>query len=310
MQLWCTTRRHHTIDFIAVVGSVALLIAGGVFVVAPLLRRLVMQKAAHAAAVAIDPHWFAVIHESVPATRHLTGEERTRLLKASRDLLTTRHWEGSGGLDLTDDMRLVIAAQACLLTLEVPGEPYPGLREVLVYPAGFLPKRACDPRKWVVTSASERPVPELGEAWGNGSIVLGWEAALEGARDPRDGQNLVIHEFAHQFSYDHHLVPISISEAVVLAGNAGFGTFTEPSPVVPDVDAWRRVLEESYDRLCAKGAAPTTLDKYGTTNLDEFFAVASEAFFERPAQLAKEDGALYAQLVALYRQDPARRLDV
>lgn len=232
------------------------------------------------------------------------------MLKASRELLNTRHWEGAGGLNLTADMKLVIAAQACLLILAVPGEPYPGLREILVYPSRFLPKRARDPRKWIVTSASERPEPELGEAWGNGTIVLGWDAALEGALDPSDGQNLVMHEFAHQFSYDHHLIPLSISQDVVLAGNAGFGTFVEPSPVVPDVDAWRRVLEESYDRLCAKGTAPTTLDKYGTTNLDEFFAVASEAFFECPAQLEKEDGALYSQLVALYRQDPSRRVDV
>lgn len=301
-------RRRYTIDFLGVILTVGLLIAGGVLVVAPLLRRFVTQHALRDDATAIDPRWFEVLDASVPAARHLTAIERTRLLKMSRELLNTRRWEGCGGLDLEPDMRLVIAAQACMLTLGIPAEPYPGLREILVYPSGFLAKRACDPRKWVVSSSAERPVPELGEAWGNGTIVLGWDAALEGARDPGDGHNLIIHEFAHQFAYDHHLVPLPVSQQLMLAGFPGSGAFAEPSPLVSDADAWRRVLEESYDRLCAKGAAPTILDKYGITNLDEFFAVASEAFFERPVELATEDGALFAQLVALYRQDPSKRL--
>ena len=80
------------------------------------------------------------------------------------------------------------------------------------------------------------------------------------------------------------------------------------APVVRDPEKWHRVLSASYDRLCAKGSAPTVLDKYGTTDLAEFFAVATEAFFERPAELEAEDGELYAQLVALYRQDPTTRI--
>ncbi len=263
------------------------------------MRRIVIGEAERQDAVAIDPHWFSVLDRSVPWASGLTSPERARLLKAARELLNTRHWEGCGGLTLDADMRLVIAAQACLLTLGIPGEPFPGLREILVYPAGFLARRVRDRRKWTVSSTGEQPTPELGEAWTNGVIVLGWEAAREGASDPQDGQNLVLHEFAHQFAYDHHLVPAPVSQAIVLE---------DVSPVVRDAEAWGRVLRESYDRLCAKGVAATVLDKYGTTDLAEFFAVATEAFFERPAELRREDGELFAQLVSLYRQDPSTRI--
>lgn len=288
-----------TLDFLAVVVSAGVLIALGVFVIAPLMRRLVMREAQRVDAVAIDPRWISVLARSVPGARGLTSEERTRLLKAARELLTTRRWEGCGGLVLDENMKLVIAAQACLLTFAVPGGPFPGLREILVYPAGFLARRVRDRRKWVASNTNEPPTPELGEAWTNGVVVLGWEGARDGASDPQDGQNLVLHEFAHQFANDNHLVPASISDA---------GLFASVSPAVRDPEKWHRVLSASYDRLCAKGAAPTVLDKYGTTDLEEFFAVATEAFFERPAELEIEDAELYAQLVALYRQDPTTRI--
>lgn len=299
-----------TLDFLAVVLSVGILIGLGVFVISPLMRRLVMREARREDAVAIDPHWFAILERSVPGARGLTAAERTRLLKAARELMNTRQWEGCGGLELNEDMKLVIAAQACLLTLAIPGDPFPGLREILVYPAGFLARRARDRRKWIASTTNEPPTPELGEAWTNGVVVLGWEGAREGAADPQDGQNLVLHEFAHQFANDHRLVPASISETVLFEESSGFGRYEEPSSVVPDAERWRRVLAESYDRLCARGGAQTVLDKYGTTNLAEFFAVATEAFFERTAELRSEDGELFAQLVALYRQDPRSRIGV
>jgi Mlc titration factor MtfA (ptsG expression regulator) len=287
------------LDFLAVVLSVGILIALGVFVIAPLMRRLVMREAQRVEAVAVDPRWFSVLERLVPGARGLTSAERTRLLKSARELLITRRWEGCGGLVLDEDMKLVIAAQACLLTLAVPGEPFPGLREILVYPAGFLARRVRDRRKSVASNTNEPPTPELGEAWTNGVVVLGWEAAREGASDPQDGQNLVLHEFAHQFANDNYLVPASISDAAL---------FEAVSPVMRDPEKWHRVLSASYDRLCAKGSAHTVLDKYGTTDLAEFFAVATEAFFERPAELKLEDAELYAQLVALYRQDPTTRI--
>lgn len=246
-------------------------------------------------------------------TRGLSEPERTKLLRGARDLIDTLHWEGCGGFLLTADMQLVIAAQACLLTLGIPGEPFPGLREVLVYPSTFVPRRVCDPRKWLAASEPQRAVPLVGQSWSNGTIVLGWEGALAGAGDPHDGHNVVFHEFAHELASEHHLTPPSVSVAILPAGALGglpTGGRIEWRPGVPNVGAWRRVFEESYERLCAKveAQAASVMDRYGATNHSEFFAVATEAFFERPRELMAEDQDLYSQLSAFYRQDPAHRV--
>lgn len=273
------------------------LIALGFFVIVPALRRLVAAEVRRESVVEVEPHWYSILEQRVPAARALSQLDRTRLLKSARGLITTRHWEGCGGLALDLEMQIVIASQACILTLAVPGDAFPGLREILVYPAGFLAKRGRDVRQWIGTADHEQPVPELGEAWGNGVIVLGWEAALEGATDSTDGSNLVFHEFAHQFAYERHLTPPPI-EFAALPG------FADIRPVVKDPDAWRRVLDESYGRRCDKRDALSVLDTYATTNLAEFFAVATEVFFERPEALQAEDAELYAQLVSLYGRDP------
>jgi Mlc titration factor MtfA (ptsG expression regulator) len=244
----------------------------------------------------------------VPAAKELTPEQRSRLLLLSRELIDTRHWEGCGGFVLDTDKKLVIAAQASLLTLATPGAPFPGLRAILVYPEGFVAGRVRDMRKWVPTSEPAEPSPELGESWTDGTVILGWDAAISGAVDARDGKNLVIHEFAHQFAFDNHLVPASISQAILPEGWFGFEKPWERLPNVPDVELWLRTLRESYERRVAIGDASSALDAYAMTNYSEFFAVATEAFFELPAMLKSEDAALYGQLAALFHQDPAAAL--
>jgi MtfA peptidase len=288
-----------------------LLIVGGLVTLGPLLSRVLEKKTLREDAKPIPTHWEAVLEKSVPLTRRLSGAERTKLLRGARDLIDTLHWEGCGGFQLTADMQLVIAAQACLLTLEIPGEPFPGLREVLVYLSTFVPRRVCDPRKWLASSEPHREAPLLGESWSNGTIVIGWEGALAGAAHPQDGQNVVLHEFAHELASEHHLTPLPVSVAILPAGAIGGMPTGEPvewRPGVRDVDAWRRVLEDGYQRLCAKVEAGTAsvMDKYGATNHSEFFAVATEVFFERARELKAEDPDLYGQLGAFYRQDPAR----
>ncbi|MGE3525177.1 MAG: zinc-dependent peptidase, partial [Gemmatimonadales bacterium] len=180
---------------------------------------------------------------------------------------------------------------ACLLTLEMPGDPYPTLRTVLVYPSSFFAARSPDLRKWSGTSVPEPPLHELGEAWSNGTVVIAWEAAMLGGADAADGHNVVIHEFAHLIDFQLQITP-----ALHLPARDGVGAA-----------GWARVLTDGSERLAQllSLGLPSVLDSYGTTNLAEFFAVATEAFFERPEELRAEYGELYRQLSGLYRQDPA-----
>ena len=275
-----------------------MLLTGGVFALRPLLLRLAEGGARRREDAPLPSGWLSLLDTSVPAARHLSEPERMRLLSASRELIATRRWEGCRGLTLTEDMKVVIAAQACLLTRAISGEPFTGLREILVYPTTFVSRHVCDPRKWLESSDPQRAVPELGESWSNGVIVLSWDAVLQGAANPADGHNAVLHEFAHELAYEHDLTP---PDPAILAFRG------EWRPRVADPERWRSVMENSYEQLCGKVEAntPSVLDEYGATNRAEFFAVATETFFERAGELRTEDPELYALLCTFYAQDPA-----
>jgi Mlc titration factor MtfA (ptsG expression regulator) len=183
-------------------------------------------------------------------------------------------------------MQIIIAAHACMLVLEHHGEPYPGLRNILVYPGTFQPRRF----SWTPSADTEQEDPLLGESWKHGIVILAWDSAREGASDPADGHNVVLHEFAHQL-------------------DGASGNF-DGVPRIPDATAlssWTAMLQSDFDRLIrdAEAGTPGVLDHYGATNQAEFFAVATEAFFERPAELQLERPALYEALRIYYRQDPA-----
>jgi Mlc titration factor MtfA (ptsG expression regulator) len=296
---------------VLIIAGVGLALAAGIFAVRPLLRGVLAMEARRDRKRPLPQGWMASLEKSVPLTRRLSAAERTTLLLGARELIETVHWEGCGGFTLTPDMQLVIAAQACLLTLAIPGEPFPGLREVLVYPAAFVPRHVCDPRKWLASSEPQRAVPLQGEAWGRQVIVLGWEPIRAGVADPQDGHNVVLHEFAHELDAEYQLTPPALAAAVL--PRVRWGGVVGPVewwPRVPDAAAWRRVLEESYERLCAQvdAGTPSVMDHYGATKPAEFFAVATEVFFERPRELKEEDPDLYGQLQGFYRQDPASAL--
>ncbi len=285
-------------DRILVLFASGLVVLGAVLTLRPLLLRLSRRDALRRQSQPLPPEWLSLLDQNVPATRHLGDEQRLRLLRSSRELIRTRHWEGSGGLVLREELQLTIAAQACLLTLAMPGEPFPSVREILVYPRTFVPRRVCDPRKWLQASEPQRALPLLGESWGNGVVVLSWDAVREGVENPSDGHNVVLHEFAHELDFERHLTPPPLD------------SLADMRPSVADPEQWRRVLEDSYERLCGKieAHAPSALDAYGGTSIAEFFAVATETFFETPVALAHEAPELYAQLRSLYQQDPGRSL--
>lgn len=268
-------------------------------VVVWLLRRAAIGAARHAAAEPLHESWLRLLDSNVSASRGLTTAERVRLLQLSRDLIGRAHWEGCRGVVVDETMQLVIAAQACLMTLRMPGEHYENLREILIYPSTFVPRPAC--RKLVRTSVGEdEPVPELGETWTDGVVVLAWDSVQEGARDPHDGHNVVYHEFAHILANEHDLDPTHLHASL-------FGPEEPGIPDLPNPDKWLRVLDASFQRLTRRLAAgqPSVLGDYAATKMAELIAVATEAFFEKPRELRGEDPEFYAQLSAFYRQDPA-----
>jgi MtfA peptidase len=279
---------------VVAVGS-GLIILVAVLVLRPLLLGLSERAESRAESQPLPLDWLSFLDRAVPASRHLTDAQSDKLLRLSRELMHTRHWEGCRGLVLTEEMQLTIAAQACLLSLELPGEPFPLVREILVYPGTFVAHHIRDRRDW---QAERRDMPLLGESWGNGVMVLSWDAVQAGARQSDDGDNVVIHEFAHELDFEWNLTPF----------NPPWLAETPPYVAVPA--GWRDVLKQSYERLCAKVEqhTPSALRAYGATNIHEFLAVATETFFEKPVELAREEPDLYAQLVSLYRQDPARSL--
>jgi Mlc titration factor MtfA (ptsG expression regulator) len=231
--------------------------------------------------------WRSLLASRVPLTDRLSPVQRERLLLKMQSLVQGCRWEGCAGLRLTDEMQVVIAAHACLLVLEQPGEPYPSLRNILIYPGTFRPRRF----SWTPSAEGEtQEEPSLGESWKQGVVILAWDSAEAGARDPGDGENVVLHEFAHQL-------------------DATSGQF-DGTPRLLDAAAlgsWTRMLDVNFEQLVSEAEAGThgVLDHYGATNRAEFFAVATEAFFERPTALQQERPALYDALRRYYGQDPA-----
>ncbi|HEX6615403.1 MAG TPA: M90 family metallopeptidase [Gemmatimonadales bacterium] len=254
---------------------------------AALLRWLLGPRPRTSTFPAVPAAWRPLLPSRIPLARRLTPAQRERLLVKMQQLIQGCRWEGCAGLRLTEEMQLTIAGHACLLVLEQPGEPYPYVRNVLVYPGTFRPRRF----SWTPSADADAVGdPTLGESWKQGVVILAWDSAEAGARDPRDGRNVVLHEFAHQ-----------------LDGTSGQFDGTPRLPDATAITSWAAMLEVNFDRLVteADAGAQGVLDHYGATNRAEFFAVATEAFFETPADLQRERPELYDALRSYYRQDPA-----
>ncbi len=236
------------------------------------------------------PGWLAVLERNVPYYHRLTPAEQAELRGHVQVFLHEKRFEGCGGLQMTDEIRLTIAAQACVLLLGRPTGYYPRMQTILVYPAAYVvPPSRFGPSTFSPTGEAQE---RLGESWYRGPVVLSWDDVRKGAGDARDGHNVVLHEFAHQLD----------SEDGAMDG----------TPLLPGRSryvAWARVLAREYERLIddLDRHRRTVLDEYAADDPVEFFAVATEAFFETPAALRRRHPQLYRQLKDFYRQDPAER---
>ncbi len=260
---------------------------GAVWLLARLGRHLLERRARGEAERPIPPGWLAVVRNQLPSVAALPATEQTELLHHAQGLLTAFAWEGCGGLRLTEEMRLIIAAQAALLTWKRTEVSFPRLKTILVYPSTFRPAAGF---QWVAVPDQQEEPPALGRSLASGTIVLAWDDVLRGAASPNDGHNVVLHEFAHQLDSADGLTD---------------GVPTLPPAITPD--SWEHALRHAYHQLARPTAsgASSPIDRYGLTNRAEFFAVATESFFERPAAMRKAYPELYQQLAGFYLQDPA-----
>lgn len=230
-----------------------------------------------------SPDWDSILKENLPPYAKLTPTLRQQLQDGIRIFIAEKSFEGCGGLTMTDEIKVTIAAQACMLLLNRQVEYYPRLDSVLVYPSTYLAGN-----KPTLSQPEEGPA-RLGESWTTGAVVLAWDSVKRGAANFHDGHNVTMHEFAHQLDQDDG----TADGAPILAPRSAYS-------------AWARVFSEEYVRLKRKKARgqKSMLDAYGATNPAEFFAVATETFFEKPGQLKSRHPELYEELHDFYKVSP------
>ncbi|MFI4915342.1 MAG: zinc-dependent peptidase [Phycisphaerales bacterium JB060] len=236
--------------------------------------------------------WWATIDRRVPMIAAMDEADRRELGRIVQILLDEKRFEGCGGLEMTDEIRVTIAAQAAVLLLHRPDPGYyPTLRSILVYPRAYF---ANTPRQNPDGTVTEGPQGRLGESWFRGALVLSWDDVVRGAADEGDGRNVTLHEFAHQLDGQSG----GMNGAPALASPARYRD-------------WARVLGEEYAQLAedlhrGQAGGRTLIDPYGATNPPEFFAVVTELYFERPGDLRRQHPELYEQLAAFYGPAPTQ----
>ena len=230
--------------------------------------------------------WRDILKQRVPYVRALPADLQRQLTQHIQVFVAEKAFIGCDGLEITDEIRVTIAAQACLLILNHPRGYYPKLRQILVYPGSFVVQR--EHTDGIGVAHHARQVLS-GESWEQGQVVLSWHDTLEGAATPGDGQNVVLHEFAHQLDQETG----AANGAPVLARRAHYAR-------------WSQVLGAEFQQLQARASESqaSLFSDYGATDPAEFFAVISEVFFEQPQRMATEHPALYRELTGLYRLDP------
>jgi MtfA peptidase len=258
--------------------AVIALIVGGPLVA---LRR---RAALRSQGLPVD--WSRLLYRRVPLYRCMPTEVRERLDGLVHEFVTDKQFVGCGGLEVTTEMKLVIAVQACLLVAGREGHHYDALRSILVYPDEFVVPEEWHDDDGVVTTGEQ---VLAGQAWGQDRILLSWhDVQLGGHSD--EAYNVVIHEFAHYLDEEEG----AMNGAPALAGPEQYAR-------------WADVFQHEFAalRAAADAGEDTFLDPYAAEDEAEFFAVASEAFFETPGELRQRHAALYRELSGFYRLDPA-----
>ncbi len=228
--------------------------------------------------------WSAILKDNLPPYQKISLQLQQQLHDYIRIFIAEKSFEGCGGLTLTDEIKVTIAAQACMLLLNRNSDCYPKLYSVLVYPSTYV----ADTRNSLDFHPA-KPSVRLGESWNHGAVVLAWDSVKGGVLNFRDGHNVTMHEFAHQLDQED-----------------GRGDGTPILEMRSAYSAWSQVFSKEYELLQHKTITgkKSVMDKYGAVNPAEFFAVATETFFEKPLQLKKNHPELYDELQGFYKVDP------
>ncbi|MCA9630292.1 MAG: zinc-dependent peptidase [Myxococcales bacterium] len=237
----------------------------------------------------LDAEQRAILERNVPYLRRLGAADRRELEGLIQIFLTEKVFEGCAGVEITPEIQLTIAAQACILLLHRDTDIYPDLDVILVYPSAYKVPAGHGEGGIVLEGHQAR----LGESWTRGIVVLAWDHVMAGAAQPADGQNVVLHEFAHQLD----------GEDGAMDGTPDLGTRARYT-------TWAHVLGQEFSELSERihTGRRSDIDPYGATNPAEFFAVVTEMFFEKPRALQRRHPDLYDELADFYQQDPAADL--
>jgi Mlc titration factor MtfA (ptsG expression regulator) len=269
------------------VTAMAVLIGAGLALVLwlALQGRWAEARRAHWRGQPFPAPWRRILRRRVPMVAHLPPPLQRTLKGQVQALLAEVPIIGCRGLEVTDEMRVTIAAQAALLLLG-RNTRFDNLRQILLYPGTFVAERAA-----TLAGGVQQPQRHTlaGESWDQGQVILSWDAVLEGAAVPDDGQNVVLHEFAHQ-----------LDQATGPANGA------PRLPAGAQAAQWAAVMGAAWAQLqrALSDGADSCLGSYAATSEAEFFACATEVFFERPHALAAEYPALHALLTGYYGVDP------
>jgi len=267
--------------FIFIISAIILIVA--IIVIRRFRRNARNQKLM---ATPLSDERIEFVENNVPLYKTLPREFKTQLGGLIQVFLADKKFEGCAELEITDEIKVTIAAQACILLLNRKTRFFPKLRTIFVYPGAYVANQTT--RQGFIEV--EGPSTRLGESWQNGPVVLAWDNVKHGAWNIEDGHNVVMHEFAHQLDQEDG----SADGAPILENRSCYGP-------------WAGILSEEYQALQGKikGRKRSVMDRYGATNPAEFFAVATETFFEKPCQMHKKHPDLYNELKNYYKLDPA-----
>jgi Mlc titration factor MtfA (ptsG expression regulator) len=229
--------------------------------------------------------WIPILERNVPLYKRLPASLQKQLHGHINVLLAEKTFKGCGGLKITDEIKLTIAAQAALLLLNEHRNYFSKLRLILVYPDVFIANQTTALGDYYL----EQKQIKAGESWRIGILVLSWENIKRDIHNWKDGHNIILHEFAHQLDQEGG----KASGVPILKKKA-------------DYLRWGRVFRTEYEQLQRdlEQGLKTVIDAYGATEPAEFFAVATEAFFEKPIQMQQKHPELYHELRRYYQLDP------